>query len=71
VQRIEGAVVVNVLVSETGEVQDLRLISGGTGRTALLGEAAMQAMRRSTFAPGMKDGVHVKSWATVRVDFKL
>src|SRR4029079_1267679 len=71
VQRIEGSVVVNVLVAETGQVQETRLLSGGTGRYALLGEAALQAVRRSAFAPGTKDGVHVKSWTTVRIDFKL
>jgi hypothetical protein len=36
-----------------------------------LTEAADQSVRRSTYAPGEKDGVRVKSWTTVAVDFKL
>jgi Gram-negative bacterial TonB protein C-terminal len=36
-----------------------------------LNEAAQQMMRRSTFTAPMKDGVHVKAWTTVPVDFKL
>ena len=38
---------------------------------AVLNEAAIQSVRRSTFAPGIKDGARVKSWTAVRVDFKL
>jgi len=36
-----------------------------------LNEAALQIVRNSTFSPPMKDGVRVKSWTTVPVDFKL
>lgn len=70
IQRLQGSVVVNVLVSETGQVVETRVISS-PNRSPLLNEAAQQAVRRSAFAPGMKDGVHVKSWTTVRIDFKL
>ncbi|MGZ8833889.1 MAG: TonB family protein, partial [Thermoanaerobaculia bacterium] len=68
-QRVAGSVTLNVLVSETGQVLETRVISG----TTRFGfeEAAQQAVRRSTFAPGTKDGVRVKSWTTVRIDFKL
>ena len=59
----------SALVSETGQVLETRIIIGVKGSG--LNEAAEQSIRRSTFAPGMKDGVRVKSWATVRVDFKL
>ncbi len=34
-------------------------------------EAAEQIVRRSTFAPPTKDGVRVKAWVRVPVDFKL
>ena len=66
-QRLQGSVTLSALVSETGQVLETRVISGAK----VLSEAAEQSIRRSTFAPGMKDGVRVKSWATVRVDFKL
>jgi TonB family protein len=69
-QRVEGTVVMNVLVSESGQILDTKIISG-VNRPVGINEAAQQTIRRSSFTPGMKDGVRVKSWTTVRVDFKL
>jgi len=69
IQRLQGTIVMNVLISETGQIIETRVISGG--RSPLLSDAALQAVRRSAFAPGTKDGVRVKSWTTVRIDFKL
>lgn len=67
-QRMQGSVTISVLVSETGRVLETRILKGAQMG---LNEAADQSIRRSTFAPGEKDGVAVKSWTTVRVDFKL
>jgi TonB family protein len=67
-QRIQGSVVINALISESGRVLETRIINGAPMG---LNEAADQSIRRSTFAPGEKDGVRVKSWTTVRVDFRL
>jgi TonB family protein len=67
-QRIQGTVLMNVLVSETGQVLDVKVIRG---RGAGLNEAAEQIVRHSSFAPPTKDGVRVKAWTTVPVDFKL
>jgi protein TonB len=69
-QRLEGTVITSVLVSETGAVMDVKVIRGAN-LPGGLADAAVQAMRRSTFAPGTKDGVRVKSYVTVPVDFKL
>jgi TonB family protein len=69
-QKVEGTVITNVLVSESGSVLEVRILRGVT-RAVGLNEAAQQAMRRSTFQPGSKDGVRVKSWVTVPVEFKL
>jgi TonB family protein len=69
-QKVEGTVITNVLVSETGDVLDVRIIRG-VSRAVGLNEAAAAAMRRSSFAPGTKDGVKVKAWITVPVEFKL
>ncbi|HEV7763445.1 MAG TPA: TonB family protein [Thermoanaerobaculia bacterium] len=69
-QKVEGTVITNVLVSETGAVIDVRVLRG-VSRAVGLNEAAVQAMRRSTFQAGSKDGVRVKSWVTVPVEFKL
>ena len=68
-QRIEATILCSVLVSETGQVLDVRVLRG-TERGGL-NEAAIQIMRRSTFSPPTKDGVHVKAWTTVPVEFKL
>jgi TonB family protein len=67
-QRIQGTVLMNVLVSETGQVLDVKVIRG---RGAGLNEAAEQIVRHSSFQPPTKDGVRVKAWTTVPVDFKL
>ncbi|HEX6095528.1 MAG TPA: TonB family protein [Thermoanaerobaculia bacterium] len=67
--RVQGTVITSVLVSERGEVLDVRIIRGVA--TGGLNEAAIQAMRRSSFAPAMKDGVRVRSSLTVPVEFKL
>jgi TonB family protein len=67
-QRIQGTVVLSVLVSESGQVLQVRVLRGVAGG---LNEAAEQIMRRSTFSPPTKDGVRVKAWMTVPVDFKL
>jgi periplasmic protein TonB len=69
-QRVEGLVLMSVLVSETGQVLQVKLIRG-VNKPVGLNEAAEAAVRRSTFAPGMKDGVRVKSWMTVPINFKL
>lgn len=69
-QRVQGIVVTSVLVSETGAVMDVKVIRG-VPQPVGLNEAAVQTMRRSSFAPGTKDGVRVKSYVTVPVEFKL
>ena len=69
-QRVQGTVIMSVLVSETGAVMDVKVIRG-VSMPVGLNEAAVQTMRRSTFAPGTKDGVRVKSYVTVPIEFKL
>ena len=69
-QKVQGTVLLNVLVSESGQVLEVRVIKG-INRAVGLNEAAIDIVRRSSFAAGMKDGVRVRSWATVPVSFKL
>ena len=57
----------SVLVSENGAVQDVRVIRGDPR----LSDAAVQAVRKSGFSAGTKDGVRVKSWVPVSISFKL
>jgi len=68
--RVEGTVVLSVLIGETGKVLEVRVIRPVT-RPVGLNEAAEEIVRRSTFSVPMKDGVKVKSWTTVPVEFKL
>jgi TonB family protein len=67
-ERMQGSVVVSALVNENGQVIETRVVNGAS---AVLNAAAIDSIKRSTFTPGTKDGVRVKSWTTVRVDFKL
>ena len=67
-QRIQGAVTINALVNENGQVVDTRVVSSAN---PILNDAAVQSVRRSTFSPGTKDGARVRSWTAVRVEFKL
>ena len=69
-ERIEGTVILSVLVSETGKVLDVKVIRG-VSRGGGLNEAAVDCMRRSTFSPATKDGVNVKSYVTEPINFKL
>ncbi|MDQ6802517.1 MAG: energy transducer TonB, partial [Acidobacteriota bacterium] len=70
IQRVEGTVLISALISETGKVLDAKVIRP-ISRPVGLNEAALQIVRNSTFSPPMKDGVRVKSWTTVPVDFRL
>ena len=68
-QKVQGSVLLSVYVSETGKVLESKVLSGP--KQFGLAEAAEESIRRSTFAPGTKGGTPVKSWTTVRVDFRL
>lgn len=70
IQRVEGTVLIGALISETGAVIETRVIKP-INKAVGLNEAAEQIVRRSSFSPPMKDGVRVKAWTTVPIDFKL
>jgi TonB family protein len=67
--RIEGAVVVDMLVSETGDVIDVRTVKGIDGYPAFE-RAAESAVRKWRFRPATKDGVPVKVWKSQTFVFK-
>jgi serine/threonine-protein kinase len=64
----EATVAVSVLVDENGRVQDARLKSAKSGYG--FDEAAIEAARRSTFKPATKNGVPVKMWYDLNINFK-
>ncbi len=69
-QRVEGIVIVQVLVSETGEVIDAKVLRG-VAQDVGINEAALDAIKKSKFKPATKDGVKVKSHYTRTIPFKL
>ena len=68
--RVEGTVVVAVLVDENGQVQEVR-IAEPIKQKAGLNEAALSAARSAHYKPATKDGVRVKMWTRLRIPFKL
>ena len=68
--RVEGTVVVSVLVDENGQVQDARMVTP-IRQNVGLNEAALSAARSAHYKPAAKDGVRVKMWTLLRIPFKL
>ena len=66
---LEGTVRVRVLVGEDGRVQEVT-VGKSSGETAL-DDAAMDAVRYWRFEPAKRDGVPVRAWAIVPIEFKL
>jgi protein TonB len=66
---IEGRVRVRVLVGENGRPQEVTL--GQTSGESALDQAAMDAVRGWRFEPARRNGVPVRAWAIVPVEFKL
>jgi TonB family protein len=68
--RVEGIVVVSILVDENGRVQDVRMADPIEKKVGI-NEAALDAARRVTYKPATKEGVRVKMWTRLRIPFKL
>jgi len=64
--KIEGTVVLSVIVGTDGLAHDINVIKGiGSG----LDEKAVQAIQKWHFAPGTKDGEPVQVKAQIEVNF--
>ena len=66
---IEGTVVVNALISETGAVIKTEVIRGIKGALEL-DAAARRAVQRWEFEPATIRGIRVKVWMPVAIEFK-
>ncbi len=66
---VTGTVRVAVLVDENGQVQEARLVEGLRQKVGL-DEQTLAAARRATFRPATKDGVAVKMWHELAVQFQ-
>jgi TonB family protein len=69
-QRLDGVVELSVLVDERGNVTDAKLVTGAGGKAGL-NEAAIDSVKKRKYRPATKDGVPVKVWVPVRVQFRL
>ena len=67
--RIQGTVVLNVLINDRGTVDDVVVAQGVPGGD--VNEAAVKAAKQWTYRPATKDGVAVKVWKSEFVTFKL
>ncbi len=65
--KLQGSVGMNVLVSETGQVLDVKVLSSPN---AILEQAAVEAVRQWVFEPATKKGVKVKVWNPVNITFQ-
>jgi protein TonB len=66
--RLQGTLVVTVVVGTDGLAHDVRVVQGlGLG----LDENALEAIGQWQFKPGVKDGQPVKVAATIEVNFRL
>ena len=68
-QRAEATILVTALVSETGDVIDVRVLRGD--KRFGFEEAALRAVRATKFSAPIKDGKRVKTWFPLPVAFKL
>lgn len=66
---IEGTVVVNALISETGNVIKTEVIKGMKGAFGL-DQAAQRAVRQWKFEPATIKGIKVKVWLPVAIEFR-
>jgi TonB family protein len=66
-QRIQGAVVLQIEISEAGDVKDARLISGHP----LLAPPAIEAVKQWKYKPYLLNGEPVQVETRVTVDFGL
>jgi TonB family protein len=64
-KRLQGQVWVKILVSETGDVENVEVISGDP----VLAEAAVHAAKKWKFKPFIKNGKPVKASAKLPFDF--
>ncbi len=65
--KLQGTVGLNVLISETGQVLEAKIV---TSAHPILDESAVQAIKQWAFEPASKKGVKVKVWYPVKMAFQ-
>lgn len=69
-KKVEGTVILSVLVTESGGVSDVKVLREAGGSMGL-NEAAVAAIKKWKFRPAVKAGKRVKVWVTYPVVFKV
>lgn len=67
-QRIEATVMASVLISESGEVIDVKILRGDPRFG--FNDAAIRAFRAARYTSPMKDGKRVRTWVAQMIQFK-
>ena len=67
-QKIEGIVIVNVLVDRKGKPVRCEIIESDS---KLLNQAAIDAIMKATFTPALLDGEPLACWIGIPVEFKI
>jgi TonB family protein len=65
--KVQGAVILEALISKTGSIQGIQVVSG----PAILSEAAREAVKQWHFKPYYQDGRPVETEARVTVNFTI
>ncbi|HXA19141.1 MAG TPA: TonB family protein [Thermoanaerobaculia bacterium] len=67
-QRAEASIILSALISENGEVIDVKILRGDPRFG--FNDAAARAMKSVRFTPPIKDGKRVKTWRPQAISFK-
>jgi protein TonB len=65
--RVEGAVVVEAVISQTGTIESLQVISG----PAMLQNAAVEAIRDTRYKPYRLNGQATEVRTTITINFRM
>ena len=65
--RVQGAVILQALISKEGTIQELQILSG----PAILANAAREAVRQWHFKPYLQEGQPIETQARITVNFTI
>ncbi len=68
-KRVTGRVVLQAVIRKDGKVGELKVLRGAGGGDCGFEEAAMEAVRKWRYKPGMIDGQPVDVYFRIVVDF--
>jgi protein TonB len=63
--RIQGNVVLEAMISEQGQIEDLKVVSGPT----ILAPAAVEAVRQWRYTPYLLNGKPIKKQTRINISF--